>query len=135
VLFGGFGVGKSGNYTEHLGDTWEWDGKHWYLMPDTSVGTRARHRMAYGARAGLVVLYGGDGQTQPGSAFRYLDDTWAWDGKRWAEENVPGPTSRFMHAMAYDESRGKTVLYAGGLVDSTFSDTWEWDEKEWQAIK
>jgi hypothetical protein len=80
--------------------------------------------MAYGARAGLVVLYGGDGQTQPGSAFRYLDDTWAWAGKRWAEENVPGPASRFMHAMAYD-----------GLVDSTFSDTWEWDGKEWQEIK
>jgi hypothetical protein len=41
-----------------------------------------------------------------------------------------------MHAMAFDESRGKTVLYAGAhsLVDSTLSDTWEWDGKEWRQI-
>jgi hypothetical protein len=38
VLFGGFGVGHSGDYTEELGDTWEWDGQSWRLMPDTSVG-------------------------------------------------------------------------------------------------
>jgi len=233
VLFGGYGVGKSGNYTEQLGDTWEWDGRNWYRMPDTSIGTRdhhvmvydaargktvlyggttsnsswatdtwewdgnrwtkittlgpgarahfamaydskrervvlfggfgedtkyrndtwewdgqtwqkvsdegpparARHRMAYDSRAGLVVLYGGDGvKTEPGPGFRYLDDTWTWDGTRWAEAKVPGPGSRFMHAMAYDASRGKTVLYAGGLADSARSDTWEWDGKEWRQI-
>jgi hypothetical protein len=231
VLFGGFGVGNSSNYTEQLGDTWEWDGKSWHLMPDTSVGTRnhhvmvydaargktvmyggqtsngswvtdtwewdgkrwtkittpgpgarghfamaydskrkrvvlfggfgedikyrndtwewdghswqkvsdegppprARHRMAYDGRAGLVVLYGGDGvKTEPGGGFRYLDDTWTWDGKRWAEAKVPGPGSRFMHAMAYDEARGKTVLYSGGSADRAPSDTWEWDGKEWR---
>jgi hypothetical protein len=231
VLVGGFGIGKSGNYTEHLGETWEWDGQSWHLMADTSIGTRdhhvmvydaargktvmyggqaanrtwatdtwewdgnhwtrvatagpgarahfamaydskrkrvvlfggfgddekyrndtwewdghtwrkvsdegpaprARHRMAYDRHAGVVVLYGGDGvKTDSGRGFRYLDDTWTWDGKRWAEVKVPGPGLRFMHAMAYDESRGKIVLYAGGSADHALSDTWEWDGKAWR---
>jgi hypothetical protein len=101
----------------------------------TSQLADAGLRVAYDGRAGLVVLYGGDGvKTEPGPGFRYLADTWIWDGKRWTEVKVPGPGSRFMHAMAYDESRGKIVLYAGGLVDRALSDTWEWDGKEWRQI-
>jgi hypothetical protein len=128
VLFGGFGEDK-----KYRNDTWEWDGHTWLKVSDEGPPPRARHRMAYDSRAGLVVLYGGDAAKADPDPFRYLDDTWTWDGKRWAEVRVPGPGSRFMHAMAYDESRDKIVLYAGGLVDHALSDTWEWDGKEWRG--
>jgi hypothetical protein len=44
ITFGG--VANRG-YEDLKGDTWEWDGKSWQQMADTSVGTRDHHVMAY----------------------------------------------------------------------------------------
>ena len=44
--------------------------------------------------------------------------------------------ARFTHAMAYDASRQRVVMFGGkGSSSSPLSDTWEWDGKVWTQIK
>jgi hypothetical protein len=50
-----------------LGDTWEWDGRHWTQISDTGPGPRVDHGMAYDKARARVVLCGG-GKL----------DTWEW---------------------------------------------------------
>lgn len=136
VLFGGDGeAGKTFN------DTWTWDGKVWRKVSEAGPPARSRHRMAFDSRSGLVILYGGQAaKLTPQSLADCLEDTWVWNGKQWTEIKVPGPSKRYMPAMAYDAARGKTILYGGSIYRKgegvrTFDDIWEWDGKQWAQIK
>ena len=52
--------------------------------------------------------------------------TWAWDGTTWTRLSEVGPPGRIYAGMAYDSTRGTTVLFGGGRGDSPFlNDTWE----------
>ena len=131
VLFGG-----GGEDNQYQNDTWEWDGKAWRKVSDQGPPPRARHRMIFDSRAGVTLLYGGNGvKSESDDGFRVLEDMWMWDGAHWTEIKTTGPGKRFMHAMAYDATRGKTVLYGGGNGQGTLDDTWEWDGKQWAQIK
>jgi len=85
-------------------------------------GAREGHAMAYDSARGKVVLFGG--ATSAG----YMNDTWEWDGAAatWTDRTPAGdsPSPRILHAMAYDSSRARTVLYGGASGDDG---TWEWD--------
>ncbi len=131
VLFGGLGEDR-----RYHNDTWEWDGAAWHKVSEAGPPPRARHRMVFDSRAGVTLLYGGDGvKSEPRSGFSGLEDMWMWDGTRWTEiKPAASPGKRFMHAMAYDAARGKTVLYGGGLNESVPDDTWEWDGKNWKRV-
>src|SRR5262245_39660882 len=130
VLFGGLGEDR-----QYHNDTWEWDGATWRKVSDEGPPPRARHRMAFDSRAGVIILYGGDGLKQEaGNGFNVLEDMWTWDGSHWKEIKTSGPGKRFVHAMAYDAARGKTVLYGGGVNESKPDDTWEWDGKQWAKV-
>jgi hypothetical protein len=47
------------------------------------------------------------------------------------EERSPSAPARFVHAMAYDVARGRTVLFGGANGPAAFGDTWEWDGAHW----
>ena len=50
----------------------------------------------------------------------------------WTLKQNSGPAPRFGHAMAYDEVRGRTVLFGGdNRGSSLLGDTWEWDGNDW----
>jgi hypothetical protein len=103
-----------------------WDGRRLTTRPADGIPPRYQHAMAFDARRGVSVLYGG---AQDGNI--HLSDTWEWDGQRWAlreADSPPGPRSA--HAMAYDSARGVTVLHGGGNR-FTFRQTWEWDGRDW----
>lgn len=55
----------------------------------------------------------------------------------WTQKQEVGPSPRFGHALAYDSTRNRTVLF-GGSVGSRFStavgDTWEWDGENWTQM-
>jgi hypothetical protein len=72
----------------------------------------------------VTVLFGGyNGNTANG-------ETWEWDGSAWTQRVVSGPSPRRGHAMAYDVSRGVTVLF-GGTTGASNGETWEWNGTAW----
>lgn len=122
------GLGHSG-LKDLRSDTWEWDGKTWRQMADTSAGARFLHVMAYDAARGKTVMYGG---VRLNGA--HVTDTWEWDGVKWSQIAAPGPGGRSHSAMVYDSRRKKVVLFGGVDGNNAYNDTWTWDGKAWQKV-
>ena len=131
VLFGGNRVlfGRNLHENRFLNDTWEWDGKRWIEIRVAGPSPRAEAAMAFDSRRRRVVLFGG--HNRAGETGRRLGDTWEWDGKRWTEIKVTGPTPRNGAAQVYDGGRGKIVLFGGSTQTDVSGETWEWDGKQW----
>ena len=70
VLFGGLEIiGLEGE--DLLADTWTWNGTNWTQQsPATSPPARYEAALAYGASAGQLLLFGGEGSSG------FLGDTW-----------------------------------------------------------
>jgi hypothetical protein len=134
VLYGGDRAGGA----PPLSDTWEWDGTRWERVDTNGPPARSGAAMAYDARRGRVVLFGGARPSGGGE----LDDTWEWDGRRWQRMTASGatgsPSGRVLGAMAFDEARGRVVLFGGATFTSgkpqPLGDTWEWDGRAWRRI-
>ena len=48
----------------------------------------------------------------------------------WTQKSPASPSSRSLHAMAYDAARGQVVLF-GGYGGGFRNDTWVWDGTTW----
>jgi hypothetical protein len=118
VLFGGWGSSA---------DTWEWNGKWVERFPSVSPAARQYLAMTHDSARGRTVLFGG-WKLNDSSLLR---DTWEWDGTSWVERTpAVKPPARYAHAMAYDEARGRTILF-GGWGSTELTDTWEWNGSTW----
>ena len=133
--------GRVGQSEITKGDTWEWDGKSWRQMTDTSVGIRDHHVMAYDEARGKTVLYGGTIPTNPKlppqeqRTWDWPSDTWEWDGVKWTKIVASGPGSRNVSTLTYDSQRKKVVLFGGYGEDRiNRTDTWTWDGQTWQKV-
>lgn len=63
--------------------TSSWDGKQWSRLAATlGAGNRQEAGMAYDARHGWVVLFGG---IENNVAYGMRNDLWAWDGQGWRQ--------------------------------------------------
>jgi cysteine-rich repeat protein len=116
VMFGGYD-------TADRADTWEWNGTGWTDVTPAAIvpGPSARHfhAMAYDARRGRVVLFGG----WAGNA--YVNDAWEWDGTRWLFLDLASrPNVRYYHAMAYHSLSGDLLVVAGEDGVNGRQDTW-----------
>ena len=134
VLFGS-------SVTGNLPETWEWDGGSWSRRATTGPPNRLYHAMAYDADRRRVVLFGGELKAsiaqgagdQPIVPENFLFDTWEWDGVSWTQVATTGPPRRYGHAMTYDASRKRVLLFGGiGAGSLPLGDTWEWDGNTWQ---
>ena len=116
---------------EPLNDLWEFDGAAWTrLAPegDAVPDGRGFFGLTYDTDRGVVVLYGGTTAWPPFiDATNIFDDHWEWDGVSWTLvlEGSSGPGRLSGHALAYDEGRGRVVLFGGSddgtaLLDRTF---------------
>lgn len=75
--------------------------------------------------AGDVLLFGGQGPSGP------LADTWRWNGSDWTQIATPhSPPATAWHALAYDDSRQRVVLFGG----SGNAGTWEFDGADWRVV-
>jgi hypothetical protein len=118
VLFGG----------SEESDTWAWDGTDWTALND--VGPAPCRGTALVFTGQSSILFGGIEPTPaPVTLFR---QTWELEGSDWTERQDMGPTARYGHAMAYDQERGRVVLFGGSsapsataTADDLWSDTWE----------
>ena len=86
--------------------------------------------MAYDPARHTVVLFGGlAGQT-------LLDDTWTWNGNRWAHHQglTANPSPRRDAALSYDEVNRRVLLFGGLGTSGALGDTWAWDGAAWQLL-
>lgn len=124
VLFGGSGY----DLNDPEGDTWEWDGatRTWTdVTPTASPVARFGHAMAYDGQR-IVMVGGRDGTPTAGTFTQIFDETWGWDGTDWT--SLPTiPVKRHFHAMAYDSTRDRVVVFGGGGLGVAYDDTWEWN--------
>jgi hypothetical protein len=125
VMFGGY------DGSAYLGDTWEYDGVGWTANPVAGPRARGLHAMAFDEARGVVLLFGG---VFASGMSGYLSDTWQYAGGTWQQRSSAAfPPARFDHAMAYDRTRARIVMF-GGRGNSGASlkgDTWEWDGTSW----
>ncbi|MEZ4860033.1 MAG: NBR1-Ig-like domain-containing protein [Caldilineaceae bacterium] len=128
LLFGGTCAGYA------CSDTWEYSNADW--QSNNVIGPSAREEavMVYDSVRQRSVLFGGhiwaDG---------YLADTWEYDGSNWLlVQTTNAPIDRATQGMAYDEVRGKVVLYGGWRGDhlgvNILGDTWEYDGNNWTQM-
>jgi hypothetical protein len=110
-------------------ETWEWNGAEWVKFPPAVLTGRAHHAMAFDAKRGKVVLFGGITEDR-----KVQGDTWEWDGTAWKLAAVEGPPARARHRMAFDSRRGVIVLYGGNGIQNVLDDTWEWNGSKWTAV-
>lgn len=127
VLFGGSGDG-------YLDDLWEWNGSSWASVARSGPWPppRRAHAMAFDAARGRVVIFGGEASSN-------LDDLWEWDGQRWHNMTLATlpdnwPTARSNHAMAYDETSRKVVVFGGDRGGQTLNDMIAWDGSNWTTV-
>lgn len=93
-----------------LGETWERSGTTWILRSSSGPSPRSGATLAYDRVRRRCVLYGG-AQSIP---FQKFSDTWEWDGTSWeAIAALPNAGPRTYHAAAYDEDRGRVLLFGG----------------------
>ncbi len=124
VLFGG-----QDSHTNHLGDTWEWDGTNWHRFVVPGPQARSKHAMAYDPQRQKVVLFGGEA-----NGFLLLNDFWEWDGTAWSQISTAGlqPNPTVWHSLAFDQARGRLVLAIGQYNGAVASDTWEFNGSIWE---
>jgi hypothetical protein len=110
--------------------------------PAETPPARTGAAIVYDQATGRLVMFGGKipnpaapavGQVVPGAV---TDETWTWDGTRWARLAPPAkPPARENALIAYDAARRQVVLYGGGLgttlQDQELHDTWTWDGRTW----
>jgi hypothetical protein len=130
VLFGGVSApaGSNGSQT-FFGDTWIWQAGKWRLAVESGPRGRYAHGMVFDERASVVLLYGGAAAHRDAP----LADMWQWNGERWTQIALTGPTPghRYQPVMIYDRARQRTVLYGGIGAEP---DTWEWDGRRWRRV-
>ena len=83
------------------------------LLPSAPPVERSKHAMVYDPINGRIVMFGG---FAPGSSIPN-GETWTFDStiREWLQVFPQGtpPVSRFLHAMAFDHDRQKTLLFGG----------------------
>ncbi|MGE3172249.1 MAG: kelch repeat-containing protein [Planctomycetota bacterium] len=131
IMFGG---SNSLSSTANLTDTWILEDSLW-RRPD-GIGNpppRFGHSMCYDWWRDRVVLFGGTSGSR-----LLLGDTWEFDGRDWHPATTaasPGPSARTGAAMAFDLTRGRTVLFGGRSgLPTAIADTWVFDGTRWRAL-
>lgn len=132
LLFGG--ISAYGGVAEN--ETWTFANHAWTnRTSNQSVAPPARYvsAMAYDARDGYVVLFGGATDTG------VLGDTWTYSGGTWTNRTGSlrtAPPAREYAAMTYDARTGEVILYGGATPGAaqTFNDTWTFSGGVWTNI-
>ena len=134
VLFGGSREGQ-GAGDEVLGDSWLLLGDVWERgASGDEPPPRAGHAMAFDEATGELVLFGGEG-----AVGQDLGDTWVRTAQGWVEAPVSAfasPGARRGHALAYDPTTARVLLFGGAANEQLLDDTWVWDgaSREWTEL-
>jgi len=118
-----------------LPDTWRYMAGAWTnLTGAVAINPTARYgaAMAYDARDGYVVMFGGN------AASGALGDTWTFEFGRWtqvATTPATAPSPRYDAGLLYDALDSETVLFGGESgTGAPLSDTWTFAGGAWTNI-
>lgn len=132
VLFAGrtsWALGPSSTSNE----AWKYDGNTWSPLPSGAPGFWG-HGLAYDAKRGVVVKYGGNDVDDFPTATVWELGATSWNGPL-KPTTTPGQLSYF--AMTYDSVMERTLVY-GGIVSEPFHTdtdaTWAWDGTSWTEV-
>ena len=140
LLFGGYGPGGAVPYSR-LNDTWEFGGGHWQrLHPPFSPEARNEYSLAYDARDGYAVLFGGSGNgtttRNGGSCCNLLADTWTFRSGLWTNISEAGAPSPRAGAGIADDPAVPGLILFGGATDAepVSNDTWTFASGVWSLV-
>lgn len=119
LMFGGYG-----SLSGPFGDTWSWNGRRWMLRATGGPAPSQLAAMAFDTEREVMLLFD---STEDGPR------TWAWDGADWTLISEAGPTARQCQ-LAFDEARGRAVMFTGWSHTDPTSQTWEWDGQDWTQV-
>jgi PKD repeat protein len=133
VLFGGFSYQT---YTD-VATTWTWAANNWTSVPTSGSSPLPTYgaEMAYDARDGEVVLFGGDNSTSDAS-----NQTWTFSDGNWTQLFPPSaPTPTVTPAMTYDAAAGYLLLFGGETYSSVgnpgfTNQTWSFAGGTWTNL-
>lgn len=99
-------------------------------------GDRTQTRMVYDASTARTVLFGGATPTDTATQIAFdLDDTWEWTGDHWVQRfPADVPPGRSAHAMTYDSTRSRVVMFGGKSGKVQLNDTWVYDGNDWTQV-
>jgi hypothetical protein len=111
---------------------WAWSGHQWRLVGVNGPPVRELGAAASDTRRKRIIIHGGIGLR---SREDRHSDTWEWDGTVWRQIADTAVGTRDHHAMAYDDGRGRTVMFGGARSGETLeTTTWEWDGVAWRRV-
>ena len=141
LLFGG-GRSDSASYDAtgvslSYGDTWEYNpaGHVWTALTVATAPTgRNDFGMVWDSSRNMAVLFAGIQIDIAGASGVPKQDIWEWNptAGTWSDRTVPGskPSQRYAHAMAFDGSRNKVVVFGGSDISTnggSLNDLWDWE--------
>ncbi|MEM7198867.1 MAG: kelch repeat-containing protein [Planctomycetota bacterium] len=107
--------------------TWDWDGTTWRLAASTGPDDSDFRCMVYDSQRSTLVM-----AAHPRGALGTPLMVWEWSAGAWTQRMLAlTPPGRLHFSMAYDSSRGVTVLFGGDRGSERLADTWEYDGNTW----
>ena len=123
---------------------------HWYQRTFSggtaaNLSTRAYGDMVFDTARDKTIFFGGFYKAKdswPHYYYYSYNDFWEREVTSWtAISSATRPSARYLHDMAYDSTRGNTVLFGGYYKQgkdnpstAIYADTWEWDGKTWTNV-
>jgi hypothetical protein len=102
----------------------------------TNPSSRYETRMVWDAQSMHMILFGGVTATDSGTRKIYrIGDTWEFTGSRWIQRFPEhSPDARGAHAMVYDTTRSRIVLFGGRSDTADLGDTWIYQNNDWTEL-
>lgn len=105
---------------------------------DSAPPKRAHHALVYDAANHRVLLTGGSTPLNGGQSFRFFDDLWAFDGRRWSSV-ATSISARSGQGVTYDSRRNRVLSFGGycgcgNATDGRLADFLELKSDGWVEI-
>jgi hypothetical protein len=117
------------------GETWIYGAGSWTLNPPSASpqpSARTQGAMAYDAKDGYVLLFGGTSARPHGPYL--LNDTWKFQGGSWTLLHpAHNPGGRYDAVATYDAKDGY-LLMVGGQGYSAAGLAWAWNGTDWAPV-
>ncbi len=132
IFFGGYNLKyKDGHsWWEGNSDTWQWDGKNWELVCESTGEPGQEHGLAYDPIRQKVIRHGGGTLENP----MQYSNTYEWDAQNWTQIASGGPPG--YSGLYFDSTRKAVMALAARFLDPGWkSELWELNGGEWIRIE